>query len=213
MSTRSRLLQHAIPLIKTHGFTREALARSVLVLPSPEAHPEPLSETAISALFGHGDLARRTLIRAWLDGGVQKIQAAPPGSTMKQVLRARLELNEPVLQHLPEAFALLASPNSGLPPLDPRPAFQHATKVADEACYATGDASLQLAWFARRASLAAIYSTAELHQLTSPKTAYAFLDSLLDSSSSLKSTLDEVNLFSSYFVKSWAGILKSSGVF
>jgi len=52
----------------------------------------------------------------------------------------------------------------------------------------------------------------KLHQLTSPKTAYSFLDSLLDTSSSLKSSLDEVELYSSYIVKSWTGIVKSSGV-
>jgi ubiquinone biosynthesis protein COQ9 len=53
----------------------------------------------------------------------------------------------------------------------------------------------------------------ELHQLSSPKTAYAFLDSLFESSSSLESTLGEVSLFSNYITKSWKGIIKSSGIF
>lgn len=97
-----RLLQIAIPLVKTHGFTREALARSVFALPASEAHPEPLSQTAVDTLFGNGDLARRNLIRAWLDDGIRDIRATPKGSTLKQVLRARLERNEPVLQFLPE---------------------------------------------------------------------------------------------------------------
>ncbi|KAF8071820.1 hypothetical protein FPV67DRAFT_899724 [Lyophyllum atratum] len=98
----ARLLELAIPLVKTHGFTREVLARSVLTLPASEAHSEPLSDTAVTALFGRGDLARRTLIRAWLDAGIRHIQSAPPNSTLKQVLQARLEFNEPVLHHLPE---------------------------------------------------------------------------------------------------------------
>ncbi|KAG6862480.1 hypothetical protein C0995_000026 [Termitomyces sp. Mi166 len=175
----------------THGFTREALARSVLDLPPPEAHSQPLSDSAVSALFGSGDLARKTLIRAWLDDGIRHIQSQPTGLTLRGVLRARLEYNEPVLQHLPEAFALLASPTYGVPLLDPRPAIEHAFKIADEACHVTGDASLQLAWYARRGSLAAIYTASELHQLTSPKTAYDFLDSLLNGSSVVKSSLNE----------------------
>jgi ubiquinone biosynthesis protein COQ9 len=132
---------------------------------------------------------------------------------------------------------------------------KHAARIADEACCATGDKSLQvcphllcgviladlsirtkLEWYSRRVSLAAIYTAAglfiqlvliisfsihfqrpspfpELHQLTSPHTTYIFLDSLFDNSSSIKSSLDEVSLYSSYIFKSWRGIIKSSGIF
>ncbi|KIM39908.1 hypothetical protein M413DRAFT_187419 [Hebeloma cylindrosporum] len=223
----ARLIRLALPLVKTHGFTRGALARSVLELPPSEAHSEPLSDTAVSVLFGNGDLSRRTLIQAWLQDGLRHMASvrrpttntdvADPNSRVKQatvgdILRARLEYNEPVLPYLPEAFALLASPSSGLPPLDPTQAIRHAFNVADEACYITGAKSLQLDWYARRVSLAAAYAASELHQFTSPQTAYSFLDSLLMTSSNLKSSLDEVDLYSSYIFKSWKGIFKSSGI-
>ncbi|CAA7269565.1 unnamed protein product [Cyclocybe aegerita] len=235
-SSSTRLLRLALPLVQTHGFTREALAHSVLYLPPNEAHGEPLSDTAVSALFGHGDAARRALIDAWLEDGlvhmrtVRKVErdgklatdgasgsAPTEGSgrspTLREVLRARLEYNEPVVSLLPEAFALLVTPSSGIHLLDPLPAFKHAATIADEACSVTGDRSLQLEWYARRASLATVYVAAELHQLTSPTTAYAFLDSLLETSSNLKSSLNEVELYSSYVFKSWRGIIKSSGIF
>ena len=107
-------------MVKTHGFTREALARSVLELPPSEAHSEPLSETAVSALFGNGDLPRRILIEAWLRDGLGHMASIPgvtansyvaaPDSgvesgkkaTVGDVLRARLKYNEPVLPYLPE---------------------------------------------------------------------------------------------------------------
>ncbi|KIJ98147.1 hypothetical protein K443DRAFT_104468 [Laccaria amethystina LaAM-08-1] len=212
---QTRLLKLALPLVRTHGFTREALARSVLQLPAPKAHTDPLPDAAVSALFGSGDQARKTLIDAWLTEGIRQLQLVDvkaSGATVRELLRARLAYNEPVLGYLPEAFALMASPVSGSPPLDPMPALKHATGIADEVCYISGDASLQLAWYTRRASLAAIYMAAELHQLSSPKTAYAFLDSLFESSSSLESTLGEVSLFSNYITKSWKGIIKSSGI-
>jgi len=226
----SRLIKLALPLVKTHGFTREALSRSVLSLPTNEVHTEPLSDTAVSALFGHGDDARRTLIKAWLKDGLRHMGSIPgverpampllaletgteKKASIRDVLRARLEYNEPVLPYLSEAFALLISPSSSMHLVDPLPAVKHAARIADKACYVTGDESLQLKWYSKRISLAAIYTAAELHQLTSPHTTYSFLDSLFDNSSSIKSSLDEVNLYSSYIFKSWRGIIKSSGIF
>ncbi|KAJ6532019.1 hypothetical protein B0H19DRAFT_1189616 [Mycena capillaripes] len=204
----TRLLKLTLPLVSEHGFTRAALARSVLHLPVP--HPEPLSDTAVSALFGRGDLARKTLFHAWLDGGVESMKAAPP--SVKEALHARLAYNEPVLAHLPEAFALLAAPESGMPPVDPMPALKHAAKVADEACYVSGDQSLRLSWYTKRASLIGIYSAAELHQLTSPQSAHAFLDSLLSASAAIDTSVAEVKMFTSYIFRSWAGIIRSKDI-
>ena len=118
----SRLIKLALPLVRVHGFTREALSRSVLSLPENEVHTEPLSDTAISALFGRGDDARRTLIKAWLEDGLRHMGSTPgvarpatpllasessgtgaeKKATFRDVLRARLEYNEPALPYLPE---------------------------------------------------------------------------------------------------------------
>lgn len=95
-SSSKRLLQLAVPLVKQHGFTREALSLSVLSLPTP--HKEPLSDAAVSSLFGQGDDARRSLIVAWQDEARAQMQ----GATMREILKNRLESNEPVLSYLPE---------------------------------------------------------------------------------------------------------------
>ncbi|KZP22772.1 hypothetical protein FIBSPDRAFT_824255 [Athelia psychrophila] len=208
-SASKQLLKLAVPLVQKHGFTRQALALSALSLPNP--HTEPLSDAAISSLFGQGDDARRTLITAWQDNARERMMTVP-APTVREVLRARLACNEPVLPYLPEAFALLASPTSGLPPLDPRPGLRHAGKVADDACWITQDAASGASYYTRRTSLAAIYAAAELHQLTSPSTAYHFLDSLLDASSKLGTAIEETSMFAQYVLKGWAGIIKSRGV-
>ncbi|KIP10464.1 hypothetical protein PHLGIDRAFT_115417 [Phlebiopsis gigantea 11061_1 CR5-6] len=204
---RNELLKLALPLVRTHGFTREALSRSALALPTP--HPEPLRDTAVSALFGDGDDARRTLISAWLDEGRTHMREASDTS-IKDALRTRLRYNEPVLNLLPEAFATLATPPGHI--LDPRPALKHAAAVADEACVLAGDTSVGTLWHARRASLAAIYTAAELHQLQSPHTADGFLDGLLDSESRVKNTLDDATQYAGYIISSWVGIIKSRGI-
>jgi len=222
-NSSSLLLKLAIPLVKAHGFTREALSLSVLHLPSTATRTQPLPDTAVSALFGQGDDARRILINAWQDHARQRMRtiiSSEPGAqpTIRSVLRARLEYNEPVLAFLPEAFALLATPipTPGIPlSLDVRPALKHIAEIANDACWITdkSDAATGTSWYARRASVAAIYAAAELHQLTSPHTAYLFLDSLLEASSAVKTSLDETELFATYIMKSCAGIVRSSGVF
>nr|GAT48735.1 predicted protein [Mycena chlorophos] len=214
--TTSQLLRLALPLIPQYGFTRTALSRSILHLKSEnDTHSEPLSDTAVSALFGTGDRARKTLINAWLDAGLESMNAAErPATSVGDALHARLRYNEPVLEHLPEAFALLSVPDSTVSPypLDPLPALQHSARIADEACYLSGDQSLRLSWYARRAALMGVYGAAELHQLTSPSSAHAFLDNLLETSKAIESSVSSVGQFSEYVVRSWAGIARSRGL-
>jgi len=209
---RTQLLKLSVPLVKHHGFTRTALARSALHLPEP--HAEPLSDSVVTTLFGESDTARRTLINAWLDQGRAHMRSVPvPVDGVKGALLARLEYNVPVLGYLPEAFGLVVSPRLGVPPLDPLPAIQHAVGIADEACKVANDASIGPSWYTKRATLAAIYAAAELHQLTSPSTAPAFLDSLFESASRIQNALSESEIFAQYVAKSWVAIAKNSGVF
>ncbi|KAI0749696.1 hypothetical protein C8Q80DRAFT_1163468 [Daedaleopsis nitida] len=211
---QKQLLQLAVPLVRTYGFSREALAQSVLHLPKP--HEKPLSDAAVTSLFGHGDDARRTLINGWLDHAREEMKSSSSVCStpvpLKEVLETRLRANEPVLHLLPEAFAFLASPSSGLPPLDPMPGLKHVSRIADDACYITGDTSVGPAWFRRRAAIAAAYGAAELHQLTSPNTAYQFLNDVLKLTHKADSSVSEVELFGKYIWRSWAGIVRSSGV-
>ncbi|KAG1822050.1 uncharacterized protein BJ212DRAFT_1445389 [Suillus subaureus] len=213
-TTSVKLLKLALPLIKTHGFTREALSLSVLSLPTPLARPLP--DASVTALFGPGDDACRTLVHAWLDDARRRMkEEAVEKMGMGDVLKARLKSNEPVLEHLPEAFALLASSSSLLLPLlsvDPAPIIKHAVQVSNQACWIAHSDARELSWYTRRASISAIYLAAELHQLTSPKTAPEFLDSLLENTEHAGKALDETALFASYIWKSWRGIVRSSGV-
>ena len=77
------------------------------MLDLPEPHSEPLSDGAVTALFGRGDDARRTLVRAWLEDARCRMRREP-ASTMRDVLHARMRMNEPVLEHLPEVRFVLS---------------------------------------------------------------------------------------------------------
>ncbi|KAH9041656.1 hypothetical protein EDB85DRAFT_2071892 [Lactarius pseudohatsudake] len=169
---RTQLLKLAVPLVRHHGFTRTALARS--------------SQRCLART----DTARRTLISAWLEHGRSHMRSVPVEG-VKGALLARLEYNVPVLEHLPEVPLLhfVASPRLGVPPLDPRPAVQHAVSVADEACRAVKDASIGPSWYTMRITLAAVYASA------------------------VQSALTEAEIFTQYVAKSWVAIAKNSGVF
>lgn len=88
-------------LVPQHGFTRETLSLAALAVPDSK-HVEPLSERAVTALFGEGDDARKVLIDQWLLEGRRHMQeiAAP---TVRNVLARRLEFNKPALPFLKEA--------------------------------------------------------------------------------------------------------------
>src|SRR6266852_893910 len=53
-------------------------------------------------------------------------------------------------------------------------------------------------------------SLPELHQLTSPPTTPAFLDSLFESASDVENAFSEAEIFAQYISKSWVAIAKSS---
>lgn len=55
-------------------------------------------------------------------------------------------------------------------------------------------------------------TSAELHQLTSPNTAYHFLGDVLNLTHKVDSSIGEVELFGKYIWRSWAGLIRSSGV-
>lgn len=154
-ATTRQLLRTACSLVPAHGFTREALSRSVLHLPEP--HTVPLSDTAVSALFG-GHQANKCLVNAWLEKGLEEMkEAANP--TIRATLHARLRYNEPVLQYLPEvcfnflpilavdalnqAFGMLAAPGS-ISFRRPPPVLEHPARIADAACRTSGDQSLHV---------------------------------------------------------------------
>lgn len=207
----SAILKRAFPLIPTHGFTRTCIAEA-----------SALSDTAITALFGRDEEAERVLVDAWLKEGVQSIGSGgePPTSTpppaalhaeLKDSLGRRLKYNEPVLKHLPDAFAVLGTQTPVIP-YDPRPAFEHAFRIADEALHVSGDTSLGPQWYARRTAVALAYSAAELHQIQSPDTAAGFLSRLLDDAKELEVAVGSVGEFAGFAFDGWKGIIKAQGV-
>lgn len=133
MSQRAQqLLKLALPLVRTHGFTRAALIEASVRLPSTSASKlanqseqqreqigrQPLNGSALDALFGSGDGARRALVQVWLEEGVRDMENANINVNRKEetgaakigvadALKRRLRWNVPVLGYLPEVRLVL----------------------------------------------------------------------------------------------------------
>ena len=103
MSSAKAILKRAVKLVPTHGFTRETLALSE-ISDAADGRGSPLSETAVSALFGPGHEATKTLIKAWMDEGREDMKLAVNESAqvpdIQSVLLRRLRWNERALPHL-----------------------------------------------------------------------------------------------------------------
>ncbi|PVF95933.1 hypothetical protein CPB86DRAFT_763068 [Serendipita vermifera] len=209
MALRSAILKNAVTLVPTLGFTRTALVQAA----SNVSTIDTLPERTLDNLFGRGDQARKTLVQAWLEQGRKAM--GEPGEhpvPLETSLRARLEWNVPVLDKLPEAFALLATPEGILPPISAKTILEHPAVIAHTACRLAQNNASGPSWYAQRASLATIYAAAELHQLTSPETATRFLEDLLETNTRVSNSISDLTTFVGYMGRSWIGIARSKGL-
>ena len=125
MSTlRTTILRHALPLVPTHSFTRQALVNALPSLPpSHPDHRDALPESVIDTLFDAGSSApAQALVSAWEEEGLTSLQ----GQHVRDRLRHRLSYSSQVGEHLVEvrdtrsgrslcsyqAYALLSAPGS-----------------------------------------------------------------------------------------------------
>ncbi|KIM27553.1 hypothetical protein M408DRAFT_329991 [Serendipita vermifera MAFF 305830] len=206
MALRSLILKNAVGLVPALGFTRLAITEAAANVTTHEKLPE----RSLEVLFGKGDELRKTLIRAWLDEGRIAMGSTP--TTVRDALHKRLDWNSPVLEKLPEAYALLATPTGPVPSINLKAVVEHPARVAHSACRLAQTDQSGVAWYTERAALATIYATAELHQLTSPQTAARFLDGLLELKAGASNAMAESSLFAGYIGRSWLGIARSQGL-
>ena len=128
-------------------------------------------------LVDHFLLARRRDLARELEGRGEELVNLRVRERVALGLRLRLEMTAPVLEHWPGALAVLASPRGA--PL----ALRHAAGIADEVWHHAGCRSVDHNWYTKRALVAGVYTTAELHMLTdcSPgfKDTWGYLDRAL----------------------------------
>ncbi|KIR55138.1 hypothetical protein I315_02376 [Cryptococcus gattii Ru294] len=112
MSLRTQILHGAIHHLPTHSFTRPALILALSQLRPEVSDPEGVIDT----LFGPGGVAPvRALVESWEEEGKAVMKGEGEGKGKKgleRVLGRRLQWSAGVGEHLVEAYANLATPQT-----------------------------------------------------------------------------------------------------
>ncbi|KIR63748.1 hypothetical protein I314_03154 [Cryptococcus bacillisporus CA1873] len=112
MSLRTQILHGAIHHLPTHSFTRPALVLALSQLRPEVSDPEGVIDT----LFGPGGVAPvRALVESWEEEGKAVMKGEGEGKGKKgleRVLGRRLQWSAGVGEHLVEAYANLATPQT-----------------------------------------------------------------------------------------------------
>ncbi|GAA5821756.1 hypothetical protein JCM3770_003163 [Rhodotorula araucariae] len=178
----------------------------------------------------------RALVNEWLAHGRTRMVAAVRESAtrgdqaIRVGMRARLAYNEPVLDRLPQALALLSAPTTTylsdplalVPFPSPAPHLAHVAHIAQDLAKASGSEAQGTSWYTLRARLATVYALAEL-SLVAPSSATApplpaaariaaaqeYAETLLDQSARIARDVEGAGMFATWVRKSWMGIGRS----
>jgi hypothetical protein len=109
MTLRTTILKHALPYLPEHSFTLRPLLNSLNELPTN--HPdrnEKVTPEVLDVLFGSELNARRELVKAWEEEGLNDMVEAelPMGRSeieaVGEILARRLEYSSRIGEHLVE---------------------------------------------------------------------------------------------------------------
>ncbi|GLD93964.1 hypothetical protein PINS_up002569 [Pythium insidiosum] len=155
----TRILEHALNHVATHGWSVDALAAGARDAGYPSVAHGMLPRGAIELVDFYMDKCfeetRRTLA-----AHTAELQAMSVTDRLKFGIRTRLELMAPVRGSWPQAMAIGA-----LPPNAPG-TMQKLGRLADEIWYFAGDKSTDATWYTKRAILTGIYASTELFMLS-----------------------------------------------
>ncbi|KAF2147293.1 uncharacterized protein K452DRAFT_354722 [Aplosporella prunicola CBS 121167] len=206
----SSILSSALSHVPTHGFTATALK-----LGAREAGYLDVSTN----LFPRGafDLIQYHLVmrRLGLRDSVQFPQESEGkrvgvGAKVRLLTLERLRANKPIIHKWQEALAVMAQP-SYVPA-----SLAELGKLADEIWFLAGDTSVDSSWYTKRASLSAIYSSAEVFmtqdQSTDFKDTERFLDSRLEDLRRFGGATGALSEWLDYTGHSVVNVLRSKGV-
>jgi ubiquinone biosynthesis protein COQ9 len=169
---KQRILTRALTHVPDYGWSDEALMHALA--------EEGLAATA----FGMFPKGAADLVEHFVAGAnaatIDRIQDHPEFDTMrtpdllKAAIKMRLEYNIPYLPRLSQSLAVALRPDALLP------LASHVGWLVDDLWHLAGDKSTDSTWYTKRATLGAVYVSAELYMIgdKSPgfKNTWAFLD-------------------------------------
>lgn len=207
----AELLEHSLDThVPALGFSEKA------VLETLRDHGYSTAARSVfpnSSRSGEADLVLAHLARSraqlLIDAELQQEADAANNkpASVADLVKKRLLLNSPIVQHLAEAQAILTQPGNA------PAALQELHALSDDIWHLAGDRSHSADWYAKRAGLSALYVAAEL--VMSQDTSSGFRDTLefvdrrIEGASDSTYVVGSVAEFAGFFVSSSTNVLKS----
>ncbi|CAO2654420.1 Nn.00g111530.m01.CDS01 [Neocucurbitaria sp. VM-36] len=204
------ILSAAYSHVPNHGFTIDSLKLGARDAGYLDASTNLLPR-------GVYDLVNYHLVtqRLALQNSVQFPNEGATGKTMgvgakvRTLTLARLRANEPVIHRWQEALAIMAQPTYVTP------SISELAKLADEIWFLSGDQSVDSSWYTKRATLSAIYSSAEIYMTQDKSPNFfeteQFLDNRLEDLTKIGGFMGGLSEWLNYTGHSALNVLRSKG--
>ncbi|CAO0789867.1 unnamed protein product [Mucor circinelloides] len=207
---RLEMLYATMPFVAQYGWSMESLIHGARSLGYPSvAHGMfPGGEAGlIDAYLSEQRKQFAQLAKEkYITGNLQNVSM----NERVQILTSlRLDMNKPYIKKWPEALAIMARPSNVAMSL------KHLGDIADDIWYYAGDRSPDMNWYTKRASLAAVYSTADLYMTKDSSPNYAeterFLKRRLDEAAWVGSSARQLGTMLTFGAKSMLSALANRG--
>ncbi|TPX47390.1 hypothetical protein SeMB42_g03334 [Synchytrium endobioticum] len=203
---RSKILQCALAMVPTHGFSTAAIEEGAKQLGYPSIAHGMFPRGSIDLISHFLDTAKEGMRRDVLKMDLSSMKTT---SKVRAGVVSRLEFSKPVISQWPEAAAQLALPQN----LDV--ALKGLGELVDEIWFLAGDRSVDMNWYSKRTLLAGVYSSTEMYmtQDTSPeyRETSAFLDRRLSDVAFIGKSIGSVKSGFEFAFQTASGILQSRG--
>lgn len=205
-SLESKIYQKAMKNIPKLGFTKQAVEAAALdmkLLPNTISVQQQNVPLGLSLYYlKHCRQELNSLV-----GKLQKDNAVIGGELekIKYLMKHRLLLNKPYVQHLNQLQAVLA--------LNPVESLEELHALSDDIVFFSGDQSNDFAWYAKRGSVSSIYVQCELVMSQDRSKDFAhtvkYMENRLDEAWKAGEIYDELALWANFNAHSVMNITRS----
>ncbi|BFZ54230.1 Ubiquinone biosynthesis protein coq9, mitochondrial [Savitreella phatthalungensis] len=201
------ILDAALKHVSEHGFTLESIKRGAQDAGYLDASHALYPDGAFALVTRHLDLARQSLHH---HAEAAFADEKSIGKRIRMLCELRLRANEPYIDRLQDAFAVMALPSNV------RASMHALHELSDTMWHLAGDDAADMNWYSKRLSLSGVYAASELFMTQDRSQDFnetmAFLDRRLRDVSTLGRSWTEISTFVGFQLWQARNIAASKGL-
>ncbi|KAI7891617.1 rpsU-divergently transcribed protein [Mucor mucedo] len=202
------MLNATMPFVAQSGWTMHSLMQGAKSLGYPSVAHGMFPGGESGLIDAHLAYQRDVFVQAVQEKKAE-LDLLPMNERVKVLTLLRLDMNKPYIHKWPEALAIMGRPSNVAMSL------KHLGDIADDIWYYAGDRSPDMNWYTKRASLAAVYSAADVFMTQDLSPNYTeterFLTSRLDQAAWIGSSTRQLGTMLTFGAKSLVSVLANRG--